>query len=142
LDLQTLRDDLERLRERATAAFADAPDLQGLEERDIAFLGKKGELTVVLRGIGGLAPEERPLVGAIANDVRTALEAALAERRAALEASAWPPASPPRRSTSRDPAAAHRSAGSIRSWRRRGRSAASSPNTASSTTRAPRSRTT
>jgi phenylalanyl-tRNA synthetase alpha chain len=88
LDLQTLRGDLERLQERATAEFAAASDLPALEEREDAVLGKKGELTVVLRGIGALPPEERPLVGAIANEVRAALDAALAERRTALESSA------------------------------------------------------
>ena len=88
MDLQTLRGDLERLRERATAEFAAASDLPTLEERGDAVLGKKGELTVVLRGIGALPPDERPLVGAIANDVRAALDAALAERRTALESSA------------------------------------------------------
>ena len=88
MDLQTLRDDLERLRDRATSAFASAPDLPSLDEQNDAFLGRKGELTVVLRGIGGLPPEDRPLVGAIANDVRGALETVLAERRASLEASA------------------------------------------------------
>ena len=51
------------------------------------MLGKKGSLTVVLRGIGGLPPDDRPRVGAIANEVRTSIEAALAERGRAVRGS-------------------------------------------------------
>ena len=50
------------------------------------MLGKKGSLTGVLRGIGGLPPEDRPRVGAIANSVRGSIEAALAERNGAVRA--------------------------------------------------------
>jgi phenylalanyl-tRNA synthetase alpha chain len=88
MDLQSLRADLEGLRERALAAFAAAPDPAALDELDIAFLGKKGELTAVLRGIGGLPPDDRPRVGAIANEVRATIDAALAARRSELETGA------------------------------------------------------
>jgi phenylalanyl-tRNA synthetase alpha chain len=88
VNIQDIRSDLERLRERALAAFAAAPDLAALDELDVAILGKKGELTVVLRGIGGLPVDDRPRVGAIANEIRAAIEAALAERRATLGSSA------------------------------------------------------
>jgi len=84
VELQELRRDLERLRERALADFAAAPDLAALDALDVAYLGKKGELTVVLRGIGALPPEDRPQVGAVVNAVRSAIEAALVERRAIL----------------------------------------------------------
>ena len=84
MELQELRRDLERLRERALADFAAAPDLAALDALDVAYLGKKGELTVVLRGIGALPPEDRPQVGAVVNAVRSAIEAALVERRAIL----------------------------------------------------------
>jgi phenylalanyl-tRNA synthetase alpha chain len=50
----------------------------------VEVLGKKGRLTLVLRGIGGLPVEDRPKVGAVANTVRSAIESALAERRASL----------------------------------------------------------
>ncbi len=63
------------------------------------MLGKKGDLTAILRGIGALPVEDRPKVGAIANDVRSAVEAALASLGRASPAPSWRPASAPRPST-------------------------------------------
>ncbi len=57
---------------------ADA-DLEALRVR---YLGKKGELTAVLRGMAGLSPDERPVVGQLANKVRAEIENAIAERTA------------------------------------------------------------
>ncbi|MBR7150715.1 MAG: phenylalanine--tRNA ligase subunit alpha [Clostridia bacterium] len=57
-----------------------------LEQIKIKYLGKKGELTAVLRGMGSLSPEERPVVGQIANEVRAAIEAAINERKQEQEA--------------------------------------------------------
>jgi phenylalanyl-tRNA synthetase alpha chain len=90
VDLADLTRDLESLRDASLAAIAAADDVPTLEAIELDVLGKKGRLTSVLRGIGGLAPEDRPRVGSIANDVRLALEDALARRgsdlrRAALE---------------------------------------------------------
>jgi phenylalanyl-tRNA synthetase alpha chain len=66
---------------------ADADDLKELEAAETAFVGRKqGALTAVLRGIGALPAEDRPRVGAIANEVREAVEEAIAERRARLAA--------------------------------------------------------
>jgi phenylalanyl-tRNA synthetase alpha chain len=91
VDLADLTRELEGLRDEALSAVAGATDSAALQSLEVAFLGKKGRLTTVLRGIGGLAPEDRPKVGAAANDVRSAIEAAFAERgrtlgSAALEA--------------------------------------------------------
>jgi phenylalanyl-tRNA synthetase alpha chain len=88
VNIADIRSDLERLRERALAAFAAAPDLAALDDLDVAILGKKGELTLILRGIGGLPVDDRPRVGAIANEIRAAIEAGLAERRTTLGSSA------------------------------------------------------
>ncbi len=88
MELQALRGDLERLRERALADVAGATDLAALDELEVAYLGKKGELKVVLRGIGQLLPDDRPRVGAIVNEVQAAIEAAFAERRAILASAA------------------------------------------------------
>jgi phenylalanyl-tRNA synthetase alpha chain len=66
---------------------AAARDTAALEALEVEVLGKKGSLTVVLRGIGGLPPEDRPRVGAIANEVRASIESALAERGATLRGS-------------------------------------------------------
>ncbi len=57
-----------------TAIASENCDLEGIR---IQYLGKKGELTAVLRAMGGLSPEERPIVGQIANEVRAEIEAAL-----------------------------------------------------------------
>lgn len=84
MDLADLLRDLERLQEGSLAAVATAPDVAALEALELDVLGKKGRLTAVLRGIGGLLPEDRPKVGAAANAVRTAIEDALRERGTAL----------------------------------------------------------
>lgn len=88
VDLAGLTRQLEQLRDEMLVAVAAAPDLGTLERLQIDVLGKKGRLTGVLRGIGSLPPEDRPKVGAVANAVRTALEAAFADRREALRAEA------------------------------------------------------
>jgi phenylalanyl-tRNA synthetase alpha chain len=84
VDLSDLTRELERLRDDALAAIAAGGDLAALDAVDLDVLGKKGRLRGVLRGIGGLPPEDRPRVGAIANVVQEAIEAALTERRAVL----------------------------------------------------------
>ena len=74
------------MRDRAVAAVEAARDTAALAALDVEVLGKKGSLTGILRGIGGLPPEDRPRVGAIANDVRQKIEGALARRAASLRA--------------------------------------------------------
>ncbi|HET9613178.1 MAG TPA: phenylalanine--tRNA ligase subunit alpha [Candidatus Limnocylindrales bacterium] len=81
MELSELTRDLETLRDDALAQIAAAPDSAALQAIELDVLGKKGRLTAVLRGIGALPAEDRPRVGSIANEVRTALEAALDERR-------------------------------------------------------------
>ena len=80
MDLAELTRDLEALQADALASVAGARDSAGLDAIELDVLGKKGRLTGVLRGIGALPPEDRPKVGAVANAVRQAIEAALAER--------------------------------------------------------------
>ena len=80
MDLESLRADLEQLRERALERIAASTQPDQIEQLTVDLLGKKGELTLVLRGIGALPAEDRPRVGAIANQVRQAIEAALDER--------------------------------------------------------------
>src|SRR5512141_1792500 len=84
VDLAQLTSDLEALAAEAAAAVAAAPDVAALDALEVEVLGKKGRLTGVLRGIGGLAAEDRPTVGAVANTVRGGIEAALAARRVVL----------------------------------------------------------
>ena len=77
-------DALTRLRDDAVAAIAAAATPDAVEEAGLRYLGRKGELTALLRGIGALPPEARPQAGQVANRVREQVEAALAERRRAL----------------------------------------------------------
>ena len=86
MDLADITRDLGLLQTRTSAAIEDAPDTGALEALDVEVLGKKGALTGILRGIGALAPDDRPRVGVIANAVRTAIETALSERRVGLGA--------------------------------------------------------
>ncbi len=73
-----MKDTLNRIRVEALAQIA-SPD-GDMEQIKIKYLGKKGELTAVLRGMGGLSPEERPIVGQLANEVRADIEAALNQK--------------------------------------------------------------
>ncbi|MCI8611442.1 MAG: phenylalanine--tRNA ligase subunit alpha [Clostridiales bacterium] len=81
-----MKETLQKIKEEALTALAalDA-DIEGLR---IRYLGKKGELTAVLRGMGKLSPEERPIVGQIANEVRAQIEEQLTKRAAELKAAA------------------------------------------------------
>lgn len=79
-------DQLQQLRIDGLGAVAETEDLSALDAARVAFLGKKGSLTGVLRGLGQLSSEERPAVGKLANEVREALEEAIAARHAMLAA--------------------------------------------------------
>ena len=70
---------------KAAALLELARSDADLESLRVRFLGKKGELTAVLRGMGALSAEERPRMGQLANDVRAAIEAAIAVRGAELK---------------------------------------------------------
>jgi phenylalanyl-tRNA synthetase alpha chain len=88
VDLSDLTRDLERLRDEALAGVAAAADVTALEALELDVLGKKGRLTGILRGIGALPAEDRPRVGAVANEVRQAVESALTERGTVLRGAA------------------------------------------------------
>jgi phenylalanyl-tRNA synthetase alpha chain len=82
----SITQELEQQRDSGLAQISEAADLAALDTVRVAYLGKKGSLTGVLRGLGSLPPEERPLAGKVSNDVRLALEAALEARHAELSA--------------------------------------------------------
>ena len=67
-----LQSQLEELRIEADKAIIGADSLETLEELRVKYLGKKGQLGVLLRGMGKLSAEERPKIGAIANVVKEA----------------------------------------------------------------------
>ena len=62
-----MKEQIENIRKIAIEEIAKAEDLQTLENARVKYLGKKGELTAVLRGMGGLSPEERPIIGHFLN---------------------------------------------------------------------------
>lgn len=80
-----MRDRLHELGEQACRRMAEAASLEELNEIRVRFLGKKGELTQILRGMGRLSAEERPRVGQVANEIRAVIEKELAVRTAALK---------------------------------------------------------
>ena len=81
-----MKQQLENIRVQALAALEAAETPAALEELRVSLLGKKGELTAVLKQMGGLSPEERPIMGQIANAVRADIEAKLEERKATINA--------------------------------------------------------
>ena len=83
-----MKEQLEQIRQQAMSALDGATTSAELEELRIRLLGKKGEITAVLKQMGKLSPEERPVMGQIANSVRAAIEEKLEARRNELNASA------------------------------------------------------
>ncbi|MDO8672660.1 MAG: phenylalanine--tRNA ligase subunit alpha, partial [Dehalococcoidia bacterium] len=75
-----MRDQLEDLRSRALQELEIIGQERELEEWRVKYLGRKGTLTTMLRSVGGLSDAERPAAGALANEVKKALEAALADK--------------------------------------------------------------
>jgi phenylalanyl-tRNA synthetase alpha chain len=82
VDLATLTAQLRALRDEAVPQIAAAPHLAALDELDLQYLGRKGgALSGLMRGIGALPAEDRPRVGVVVNEVREAVESALAGAR-------------------------------------------------------------
>ena len=75
---------MQNLREAALRSIAETADMEKLEAQRVKYLGKKGELTAILRQMGSLSAEERPVMGQLANTVRAEIEKALDERREEL----------------------------------------------------------
>ncbi|MGN0665860.1 MAG: phenylalanine--tRNA ligase subunit alpha [Huintestinicola sp.] len=80
-----MKEQLEQILASAEKELSGCADLKLMEELRVKFLGKKGELTAILKQMGGLSPEERPVIGQLANKVRSDIEAKLAERTSALK---------------------------------------------------------
>lgn len=84
-DLETQLQDLQTEASRAIAAVTE---LTALEQERVAYLGKKGKLSQILRGMGKLSAEERPRLGALANEVKETIQAQLEQVKRNLEAAA------------------------------------------------------
>ena len=83
-----MKEQLAKIRAEALSAMEAAQSAAELDGLRVQYLGKKGELTAVLKMMGKLSPEERPAMGQLANEVRAALEAAIEEQGRRLEAKA------------------------------------------------------
>ena len=83
-----MKEQLEQIRASAMAALDQAADAPALEALRVKILGKKGELTAVLKTMGALPAEERPAMGQMANTVRADIEKRLEQRRSELSAQA------------------------------------------------------
>ena len=68
---------LQALKSEAIEALNNATAVDMLNDLRVKYLGKKGEITTILRGLGALSPEERPLVGQLVNEVRAEIEEVL-----------------------------------------------------------------
>ena len=72
-----MKEQLASIRAQALSALEGAQSPAELDALRVQYLGKKGELTNLLKSMGRLSPEERPVMGQLANEVRAALEAAI-----------------------------------------------------------------
>jgi phenylalanyl-tRNA synthetase alpha chain len=77
--------ELQTLQQNAQTAIALVDSLDDLEQLRIHYLGKKGQLSLILKGMGKLSAEERPQIGAIANEVKEALQTVLDDQRLRLQ---------------------------------------------------------
>ena len=82
-----MEQELKEMRQLAIGELSQATSLDSLNELRVKYLGKKGSLTGLLRGLGALSPEERPRVGQIVNEIRTELEDILEKTPGGTEAS-------------------------------------------------------
>ncbi len=83
--LKNMKQQLEAIRIAASEALHKAADNADLDALRVKFLGKKGELTAILKQMGKLSAEERPLIGQLANEVRGFIENVIETRRAELK---------------------------------------------------------
>ena len=83
-----MKEQLAQIKQQAMEALQQAQTPAQLEDLRVRFLGKKGELTAVLKQMGKLSPEERPVMGQLANTVRAEIEEMLEKQKAAAQAAA------------------------------------------------------
>lgn len=80
-----MKEKIQSIKENAVEEIEQANGLKELDDVRVKYSGKKGELTLVLRGMGALTPEERPIIGAMVNEVRDELEKLISEKEKALK---------------------------------------------------------
>lgn len=80
-----MKDKLDRIRVEALEAISASATLRDLEDHRVRYLGRKGAITEVLRGLGQVAAEDRPALGQVANEIKDAITNALDEKKNTLE---------------------------------------------------------
>lgn len=80
-----MKEQLEKIKQLAEQELAQCADMAVLENLRVKFLGKKGELTAILKQMGSLSAEERPVMGQLANTVRAAIEEDITKRMQTLK---------------------------------------------------------
>lgn len=80
-----MQEELKKIKERAMQAMSEVNTEEALNEMKVKFLGKKGELTGILKGMGKLSAEERPVVGQLANEIRDDINKYLDEKSAYIK---------------------------------------------------------
>lgn len=80
-----MQSQFEQLREDLTNALANVVDMEALERVRVEFLGRKGRMTELMKGMATLADEERKLIGKLANEVKLSVEAGFSQKQSALE---------------------------------------------------------
>ncbi len=83
-----MKEKIEEIKKSAKEKIAAITSLQELQDLKVKYLGKKGELTSILKGLGGLAAEDRPKVGSMVNQVRDELEKSIESAEKAMKAKA------------------------------------------------------
>ncbi|WP_369858051.1 phenylalanine--tRNA ligase subunit alpha [Candidatus Thalassolituus haligoni] len=81
-------ENLEALTQQALAAVSDAQDVAALDQVRVQFLGKKGEITSLMKNLGNVSPEDRPKIGAVINEAKNQVQDAINCRKQALESAA------------------------------------------------------
>ena len=79
-----MKEKLEAIAKKAEESLANAQTPADLEEIRVSILGKKGELTAILKQMGSLSPEERPIMGQLCNSVRASIEEQISNRSAVI----------------------------------------------------------
>ena len=74
-----MKEKLKQIHQAALESLAEVKEAKALDEMKVSLLGKKGELTGILKGMKDLSPEERPVIGELANQVRKDIEEKIEE---------------------------------------------------------------
>lgn len=83
-----MKQKLEAIKSEALVAISSAQNVQDIENVRVKYLGKKGELTALLKMMGGLSPEERPIMGQLVNSAKAEVEAVLGEKAEEMKSAA------------------------------------------------------